>query len=54
MQQVVEGLKKFGHELERFRNRMSVVCAIAKVNGSILANADYRKGGDVHGFWYVF
>lgn len=44
------GLQKLGHETNRFRKRSSVVCGIAKINGTIFANADYRKGGDAYGF----
>ncbi|KAL0272097.1 UNVERIFIED_CONTAM: hypothetical protein PYX00_005195 [Menopon gallinae] len=47
---IVDGLQKKGHEVSRYRNRISVVCAIAQQNGTILANADYRKKGDVRGF----
>lgn len=36
--------------MSRYRDRLSILCAIAKVGEKILANADYRKGGDVHGF----
>lgn len=50
LQDIVEGLHKRGHKVSRYRNRISVVCAIAQYNGTILANADYRKMGDVRGF----
>lgn len=46
---VIDGLRFMGHETLRYRDRGSVVCAIARVNGTIHANADYRKGGDVYG-----
>ena len=46
---VIEGLKALGHKTSRYRTRGSIVCALAKFNKTIYANADYRKGGDVFG-----
>ncbi|XP_011634709.1 glutathione hydrolase 1 proenzyme-like [Pogonomyrmex barbatus] len=47
--QVIDGLKRLGHTVKRYRNRGSVVCVIHYENSTIFANADYRKGGDVYG-----
>lgn len=47
--QVIDGLKDLGHKTMRYRDRGSVVCGLARINGTIFANADYRKGGDVYG-----
>ncbi|KAJ8680276.1 hypothetical protein QAD02_016063, partial [Eretmocerus hayati] len=46
---VINGLRALGHKTSRYRERGSVVCILAKKNDTILANADYRKGGDVYG-----
>ncbi|XP_014208314.1 glutathione hydrolase 1 proenzyme [Copidosoma floridanum] len=46
---VVRGLRALGHKTARYRDRGSVICALAKSNGTIYANADHRKGGDVFG-----
>ncbi|XP_058800340.1 scoloptoxin SSD14-like isoform X2 [Phymastichus coffea] len=46
---IVDGLRALGHKTQRYRNRGSIVCVLEKVNGTIYANADYRKGGDVYG-----
>ncbi|XP_024941854.1 uncharacterized protein LOC107268717 [Cephus cinctus] len=47
--QVIDGLKKLGHQTARYRNRGSVVCVLVQQNGTVYANADFRKGGDVYG-----
>lgn len=47
--QVIDGLKNLGYKTSRYRERGSVVCVIFCHNGTIYANADYRKGGDVYG-----
>ncbi|XP_059483997.1 scoloptoxin SSD14 isoform X4 [Neocloeon triangulifer] len=47
--QVIDGLEKLGHKTDRYRERGSIICAIAKSNGTIYANADFRKGGEVFG-----
>ncbi|XP_012258979.2 glutathione hydrolase 1 proenzyme [Athalia rosae] len=44
---VIDGLISMGHKTSRYRDRGSVVCAIVRLNGTIYANVDYRKGGDV-------
>ncbi|KAF5293555.1 hypothetical protein FQA39_LY03040 [Lamprigera yunnana] len=49
LQQVISGLKEKGHNASRYSDTGSVVCAILVQNGSIIANADFRKGGDVYG-----
>lgn len=46
---LLEGLMKLGHRILRYRDRGSVVCAVARINGTIYANADYRKTGDIYG-----
>ncbi|GLG96422.1 gamma-glutamyltranspeptidase 1-like isoform X2 [Gryllus bimaculatus] len=46
---VLRGLEKIGHKVERYRNRGSIICAVAKQNNSVIANADFRKGGEVFG-----
>ncbi|KZC10657.1 Gamma-glutamyltranspeptidase 1, partial [Dufourea novaeangliae] len=48
--QVIDGLKKIGHKTARYRVRGSVGCVILVNNGTVYANADFRKGGDVYGF----
>ena len=45
----MKGLEKIGHETYRYRGRGSIICALAKLENMIFANADYRKGGDVYG-----
>ncbi|XP_065333589.1 scoloptoxin SSD14-like isoform X2 [Cloeon dipterum] len=49
LQQVLDGLEKIGHETDRYRERGSIICAIAKLGASLFANADFRKGGEVYG-----
>ncbi|XP_044730162.1 scoloptoxin SSD14-like isoform X2 [Chrysoperla carnea] len=49
LRQVIEGLEHLGHKMDNARLAASVVCAIVKEAGKILANADYRKGGEVFG-----
>lgn len=49
LQAVVNGLKKLGHKMKRYKDRGSVVCAVARQNNIVYANADYRKGGEVYG-----
>lgn len=46
---VVKGLESLGHDMERAKATGSVINAIVKENGTIYANADYRKGGDAAG-----
>jgi len=46
---VVDGLKRLGHTMDRYRLRGSVACVLFYENSTIFANADYRKGGDVYG-----
>ncbi|CAK1551212.1 unnamed protein product [Leptosia nina] len=46
---VVDGLRRKGHGLERYRDRGSIVCALYRNKTAIYANADFRKGGDVAG-----
>uniref|UniRef100_A0A182PUB7 Gamma-glutamyltransferase n=1 Tax=Anopheles epiroticus TaxID=199890 RepID=A0A182PUB7_9DIPT len=47
---IVKGLKAKGHHTIRYRERGSIICAIAKNESGIYANADFRKGGDVAGY----
>lgn len=47
--EVIDGLKKIGHKTARYRVRGSVACVIVVNNGTIYANADFRKVGDVYG-----
>ncbi|XP_031840741.1 scoloptoxin SSD14 isoform X2 [Nomia melanderi] len=47
--EVIDGLKKIGHKTARYRVRGSVACVILVNNGTIYANADFRKLGDVYG-----
>lgn len=49
LQQVISGLQKLGHNTTRYSERGSIVCALIVQNGTIIANSDYRKGGDVYG-----
>ncbi|XP_063983642.1 scoloptoxin SSD14 isoform X2 [Diachasmimorpha longicaudata] len=46
---VVNGLKKLGHKTLRYRDRGSCVCGLTQINGTVYANADHRKNGDVYG-----
>ncbi|XP_031630844.1 scoloptoxin SSD20-like [Contarinia nasturtii] len=48
-QQLITGLELIGHKTNRYSDRGSVVCAIAKNQSGIFANADYRKAGEVVG-----
>ncbi|KAK3908444.1 Glutathione hydrolase 1 proenzyme [Frankliniella fusca] len=48
--QIIQGLEKLGHKTSRYRNSGSVACAIGRVNKTITANADFRKGGEVFGY----
>ncbi|XP_021706727.1 gamma-glutamyltranspeptidase 1 isoform X1 [Aedes aegypti] len=50
LEDVLLGLEAKGHVTKRYRERGSIVCAIAQNNTGIYANADFRKGGDVVGF----
>uniref|UniRef100_A0A182QSP5 Gamma-glutamyltransferase n=1 Tax=Anopheles farauti TaxID=69004 RepID=A0A182QSP5_9DIPT len=47
---IVTGLQGKGHHTTRYRERGSIVCAIAQNASGVYANADFRKGGDVAGF----
>ncbi|XP_052899780.1 glutathione hydrolase 1 proenzyme-like [Anopheles moucheti] len=47
---IVKGLQSKGHRTTRYRERGSIICAIAQNASGVYANADYRKGGDVAGF----
>ncbi|XP_077286036.1 glutathione hydrolase 1 proenzyme-like isoform X1 [Arctopsyche grandis] len=47
--QILKGLQKIGHKLERYEDRGSIICSLYKNATGIHANADYRKGGDVSG-----
>ncbi|KAF5277188.1 hypothetical protein FQR65_LT03894 [Abscondita terminalis] len=49
LQQIITGLEHKGHNTSRYSDAGSIVCAISVENGTIIANADYRKGGDVYG-----
>ncbi|XP_069703079.1 scoloptoxin SSD14-like isoform X2 [Periplaneta americana] len=49
LDQVVKGLERLGHKMDRIRDRGSIICALFKLGDMIIANADYRKGGDVYG-----
>lgn len=42
-----------GHEMQRYDDAGSVICAIAKNQTGIFANADYRKAGEVVGLWLI-
>ncbi|XP_012285801.1 glutathione hydrolase 1 proenzyme [Orussus abietinus] len=46
---IIDGLRKLDHHTERYRDRGSIVCGLLRVNGTVFANADFRKGGDVYG-----
>ncbi|XP_044758770.1 glutathione hydrolase 1 proenzyme-like isoform X2 [Coccinella septempunctata] len=48
-QQIIEGLEKIGHKTERMSSATSIICALLKTAQQIVANADYRKGGEVFG-----
>lgn len=48
-QSIIDGLEKLEHKTERYNERGSVICAIAKNATGIYANADFRKGGEVVG-----
>lgn len=50
-QKLIAGLKLLGHKMQRYNDRGSIVCAIAKNQTGIFANADYRKAGEVVGLW---
>ncbi|KAJ4439546.1 hypothetical protein ANN_07670 [Periplaneta americana] len=45
LDQVVKGLERLGHKMDRIRDRGSIICALFKLGDMIIANADYRKGG---------
>ncbi|XP_058126928.1 glutathione hydrolase 1 proenzyme-like [Anopheles ziemanni] len=47
---IVKGLQGKGHQTTRYRERGSIICAIAQNASGVYANADFRKGGDVAGF----
>lgn len=49
-QEIVKGLEDIGHVTKKFSVGGSVVCAIARQNGKIYANSDFRKSGEVDGF----
>lgn len=48
-QAIHDGLEQLGHNLTRYRDRGSIVCALEKLGDFIYGNADYRKGGEVYG-----
>ncbi|XP_055314832.1 glutathione hydrolase 1 proenzyme-like isoform X2 [Sitodiplosis mosellana] len=49
IQKLITGLELLGHKMHRYEDRGSVICAIAKNQTGIFANADYRKAGEVVG-----
>ncbi|XP_036318220.1 scoloptoxin SSD14-like isoform X2 [Rhagoletis pomonella] len=49
-EEVLQLLKAKGHELQPYKDIGSVVCAIARNDTAIYANADFRKRGGVAGF----
>lgn len=49
LQQIIDGLQKIGHKTERMKSSTSIICALLKMTKEIVANADYRKGGEVFG-----
>ncbi|KAL1132133.1 hypothetical protein AAG570_010090 [Ranatra chinensis] len=49
LDQLIKGLEKLGHKTSRYRDRGSIICAIAKEGDLVFSNADYRKGGEVYG-----
>lgn len=49
LQQVIQGLQKLGHRTTRYRERGSIICAVAKKGNKVFGNADFRKGGEVYG-----
>lgn len=49
LQQYVDGLEKLGHKTKRFEDKGSIICALIREAEQIIANADYRKGGEVYG-----
>lgn len=53
-QKLIAGLKLLGHKMHRYEDRGSVICAIAKNQTGIFANADYRKAGEVIGLWWLW
>ncbi|XP_050701695.1 scoloptoxin SSD14-like isoform X3 [Eriocheir sinensis] len=46
---VVEGLESIGHVTEMFGVGGSVVCGVARQDGKLYANSDFRKAGEVDG-----
>ncbi|XP_053609314.1 glutathione hydrolase 1 proenzyme-like isoform X2 [Plodia interpunctella] len=49
IEDILEGLRKKGHGLLRYRGRGSIICALYRNQTGIYSNADFRKGGDVAG-----
>ncbi|XP_073985422.1 scoloptoxin SSD14-like isoform X3 [Rhodnius prolixus] len=49
LQQTIDRLEQLGHETHRYRERGSIICAVARDGGKVYGNADFRKGGDVYG-----
>uniref|UniRef100_W8BUZ8 Gamma-glutamyltranspeptidase 1 n=2 Tax=Ceratitis capitata TaxID=7213 RepID=W8BUZ8_CERCA len=49
-EEVLSLLKEKGHELKPYKDIGSVVCAIARNDTAIYANADFRKRGGIAGF----
>lgn len=47
--QLIKNFEKLGHKTSRYKDRGSIICALATKNNKIFANADYRKGGEVYG-----
>uniref|UniRef100_A0A1A9WAG9 Gamma-glutamyltransferase n=1 Tax=Glossina brevipalpis TaxID=37001 RepID=A0A1A9WAG9_9MUSC len=50
LQQHIDFLESRGHKIERIRRTNTAVCGVERVKGIVLANADYRKEGEVDGF----
>lgn len=48
-QRIVDGLEKLEHHTQRTQHAGSVINAILRKNGTVYANADYRKGGRAAG-----
>lgn len=49
-QVIVDGMREIGHIPQKYSTGGSVICSITRENGTVYANSDFRKAGEVDGF----
>ncbi|XP_037936271.1 scoloptoxin SSD14 [Teleopsis dalmanni] len=50
LNQFIQELEEKGHKTDRYREHGSAVCGVERFRNKVVANADYRKEGEIEGF----